>query len=247
MGAPMTHLIVVVDIEGFSQRSDPVQWSLRRAMYEVLKTAVNDVHLAWADFQPQDRGDGVIMIVGGKVSPVTLAGELVRALESGLAEKEAMYNADHEMRFRVALHEGLVSPDDDGWSGDAINTACRLVDAQPLRDTLAEARRAHVALIVSDSFYQSVIRPGHRSIDPSTFVSIALTIKNLIGITAWIHVPGYPAPPTLRTGARARTTTPTRPPDEPELPGTSGIVINGNVKGDAVARDKHVYQQRRRR
>jgi class 3 adenylate cyclase len=174
MGAPTSHFVLVVDIEGFSRRSDPVQRSLRRAMYEVLKTAVDDAHLSWADFQPQDRGDGVIMLVRGDVSPVSLAGELVRALESGLAEKAATYKEGHQIRLRVAIHQGLASPDDEGWSGDAVNTACRLVDAQPLRDTLAAAGQAHLALIVSDGYFQSVIRPGHRSIDPSTFVPIQL-------------------------------------------------------------------------
>ena len=64
MGTPTSRFVVVVDIEDFSERSDPVQRSLRRAMYEVLKTAVDDAHLVWADFHPQDRGDGVIMLVG---------------------------------------------------------------------------------------------------------------------------------------------------------------------------------------
>src|SRR5947209_13160143 len=151
MAAPTTHFVVVIDIEGFSQRPDPAQGSLRRAMYQVLTTAMDDAHLAWEHFQLQDRGDGVIMIVDAHISPVVLAGEFVRALDSGLAEKAAMYSADHQMRFRIALHQGLANPDDEGWSGDAINTACRLVDAPPLRDTLAAARRAQVALIVSDS------------------------------------------------------------------------------------------------
>jgi hypothetical protein len=244
MRAPTSRFVVVVDIENFSQRSDPVQRSLRREMYEVLKTAVDDAHLAWADFHPQDRGDGVIMLVEGHVSPVSLGGELIRALESGLAEKAAMYNPDHQMRLRVALHQGLASPDDEGWSGDAINTACRLVDAQPLRDALAQARRAHVALIASDSFFQSVIRPGHRSVDPSTFTTVTLTAKNLIDFTAWIQVPGYPMPPALPRPKRTRTTPPSGPSDEPEPPATSSLVINGDVQGDPVARDKHVYYQR---
>jgi hypothetical protein len=247
---------VVVDIEGFSQRSDPVQRSLRRAMYEVLTTAVDDAHLTWVDFHPQDRGDGVIMIVGGHVSPVALAGEFVRALEWGLAEKAGIHSADHQMRFRVALHQGLANPDDEGWSGDAINTACRLVDAQPLRDTLAEARRAQVALIVSNSFYQSVIRPGHRSMDPSTFAPVTVTSKNLVDFSAWVQVPGYAAPPKLPRTRRNRTAPTAMPtsmptsmppspvPDESELPGTSSLVINGNVQGDAVARDKHVHNGR---
>lgn len=241
MAAPTTHFIVVVDIEGYSQRSDPVQASLRRAMYQVLMTAVDDAHLAWKDFQPQDRGDGVIMIVGPHVSPVALVGEFVRALDTGLAEKAAMYSADHQMRFRVALHEGLVYPDDEGWSGDAINTACRLVDAQPLRDTLAAALRAQVALIVSDGFYQSVIRPGHRSIDRATFAPVTLTNKNLVDFRAWIQIPGYSAPPTLPPVRRTGTASGSTPPDDPARPATSSQVIHGDVKGDAVAGNKTVY------
>lgn len=217
MAAPTTHFVVVIDIEGFSERPDPVQASLRRAMYQVLTTAVDDAHLVWKDFQPQDRGDGVIMIVGAHVSPVALAGEFVRALDAGLAEKATMYSADHQMRFRIALHQGLTNPDDEGWSGDAINTACRLVDAQLLRDTLIAARRAQVALIVSDSFYQSVIRPDHRSINRSTFAPVTLTSKNLVDFVAWIQVPGYPAPPKLprtrHTGPVSRST----PLDDPGL------------------------------
>lgn len=217
MAAPTTHFIVVIDIEGFSQRSDPVQRSLRHAMYQVLTTAVEDAHLAWEDFQPQDRGDGVLMIVGTHVSPVTLAGEFVRALDVGLAEKAAMYSADHQMRFRVALHQGLAIPDDEGWSGDAINTAFRLVDAQPLRDTLSAAGRAQLALIVSDSFYQSVIHPGHRSIDRSTFVQVKLTNKNLVDFVAWIRVPGYPSPPKLPSAGRTGTASRSTRTDDPGL------------------------------
>jgi class 3 adenylate cyclase len=244
MRPPTNHFVVVVDIEDFSQRSDPVQRSLRRAMYEVLRTAVDDAHLAWADFHPQDRGDGVIMLVESHVSPVSLAGELVRALELGLLEKSVMYSADHKMRLRVALHQGLASPDDEGWSGDAINTACRLVNAQLLRETLVEARRAQVALIVSDSFYQSVIRPGHRSIDPATFSRVTVTIKNLVDFPAWVQVPGYATPPNLPRTKHARTAPPTRPSEEPGPSGNSGVFINGNVGGDVVNRDKHVYYQR---
>ncbi|MGH3906100.1 MAG: hypothetical protein ACRDTE_18245 [Pseudonocardiaceae bacterium] len=241
MAAPTTHFVVVVDIEGFSQRSDSVQASLRRAMYQVLTTAVDDAHLVWEDFQPQDRGDGVIMIVGAHVSPVALAGEFVHALDAGLAEKAAMYSADHQMRFRIALHQGLANPDDEGWSGDAINTACRLVDAQPLRDTLAAARRAQVTLIVSDSFYQSVIRPGHRSIDCSTFAPVTLTNKNLVDFRAWIQVPGYPTPPKLPRATRTASASGAPPPHGPGLPAGSSQVINGVVIGDAVAGDKNVY------
>ena len=53
---------LVLDIEGFSIRPDPVQKTLRRAMYEVARSAVADARLSWDGFLRADRGDGIIML-----------------------------------------------------------------------------------------------------------------------------------------------------------------------------------------
>lgn len=188
---------LVLDIEGFSIRPDPVQKTLRRAMYEVARAAVADARLSWDGFLRADRGDGIIMLFPSGVSPVTLAGDLIRTLNARLADMAAILDARHRMRFRVAMHHGLATKDAEGWSGNAVNTACRLVDAQPLRDTLKAAAEAHLALIVSDVFHQAVIRPGHRSTDGATFAPVRVDVKELIAYRAWIRVPGYPAPPRL--------------------------------------------------
>ena len=192
--------ILVLDIEGFGIRPDPVQKSLRRAMYEVARAAVADAYLSWDGFLRQDRGDGIIMLFPSGVSPVTLAGDLIRTLDARLAELATVLDALHRMRFRVALHHGLATKDAEGWSGNAVNTACRLVDAQPLRDTLKAAGEAQLALIVSDTFHRSVIRPGHRSTDGATFAPVTVDVKELVAYRAWIRVPGYPAPPHLPGG-----------------------------------------------
>ncbi|MEE1789217.1 hypothetical protein PUR28_00115, partial [Streptomyces sp. BE308] len=48
----------------------------------------------------------------------------------GQTEYARVFSEEHALRCRLALHQGLVTEDPQGWSGDAVNTACRLVDRQ---------------------------------------------------------------------------------------------------------------------
>jgi class 3 adenylate cyclase len=198
MTVPATiYWILIVDIENFSRRSYPVQGALRVGMYEVVKGAIADAGLDVKDFNFQDRGDGILMLVSPTVPPATLVGEMIVALDARLAEKANLFNDAHGLRLRVALHLGLANPDQWGWVGEAVNTAFRLVDAEPLREVLRRATDANMALIVSDETYHAVIKHGFRSIDAGAFGRLSLNAKNLTGLTAWIQVPGHAAPPGL--------------------------------------------------
>jgi hypothetical protein len=247
-----------IDIENFSGRPDPVQKSLRRSLYEVVRTAATDANLSWESLRSQDRGDGLLLPVASDVSPVVLAGDFIRALDAGLAEKASMSNDLYAMRLRVALHLGVATEDDEGWYGRALNTTCHLANAHALRTTLGEAGRAHLALIVSDAFYQAVIGPGHRSLDPSTFAPLTLDLKKDRDAPAWIQVPGYAAPPGLpiadwrpgspRGGAPPGSDdslgSPTAPsPADVGTPMKAGgsVTVHGVVIGDQVAGDKTVH------
>ncbi|MGP4002736.1 hypothetical protein [Streptomyces sp. 8N706] len=196
--------IMVLDIESFSTRTDPIQKSLRAAMYEVLREALAQADLPERDIVVADRGDGVLMLVPPTVSPVRLAGALIRAFDDGLGQKAAIFSAAHAMRFRIALHQGLAAPDGQGWSGDAVNAACRLVDAQPLREVLKAAESAHLAFIVSDEVYRGVIRHGHRTIDPAAYLPLTFEAKGGVDFRSWVYVPGYSAPPGLPAAAGDR-------------------------------------------
>ncbi|MFG1901463.1 hypothetical protein ACQP0I_25305 [Micromonospora carbonacea] len=257
MPVPTPHAIVVVDIEGFGRRTNPMQASLRTAMYGVVQRAFADAHLRWEEVFAQDRGDGILMLVPAPVSTVVLAGDLVRALDAGLREKARIFTETHAMRFRVALHQGLCERDGNGWVGEAINTASRLVDAQPLRDALAAASRAVLAFVVSDEIHRGVIRHDYRFIDSSTFAPVVLDMKELRRERVWIQVPGYPYPPGLpddapeetrpeHGGRRAASAAAeeTRPaPLSPAAGQSGGFVINNSdvrVAGDQVGRDKYV-------
>jgi len=254
--------IMVVDIENFSGRSNPVQTSLRAAMYEVIDAAAQDAHLAWDRVVMEDRGDGLLLVIPPDLSQVSLAGDYVDALRDVLAEKARMYSAEHTLRMRVALHQGMATRDARGWSGDAVNFTFRLCDADPLRTALRETSDAMLAFIVSDEFYQAVIRHGYRSIDTGSFAAIRFDAKNLPDTPAWVRVPGFPAPvltaePTKPTGP-TNSAGPTKPPG-PRSPGGAppaaidpvasapqpgrgaGIMISGNVYGNVSEGDQTNY------
>lgn len=246
------HWIMVLDLEAFSTRSDPLQQSLRAAMYDLVGTAFKEAGIDQRDVAMEDRGDGVLMLVPPTVSPVRLAGPMVRALDDGLREKAHGHSAAHSLRMRVALHQGLAVRDPHGWSGDAVNTACRLVDAQPLRNVLTAATLARLAFVVSGQVYDSVVRHGHRGLDPAAYLPMRFATKHGETISSWVTVPGYSAPPGLPP---ANDTSPRRPaatagtataPAEPQPAASQGRVTTihvGTAHGDVVGGDKHVHPQ----
>jgi hypothetical protein len=235
-------------------------------MYEVFADAREETGLLPdEDIVVEDRGDGFVVLFPATVSTVLLAGPFVRALNDGLAHKAPLFSAAHAMRFRVALHHGMAKRDARGWSGDAINTTCRLVDAPALRAALTAATKAHLVFIVSDEIYQGVIRHGYRSIDAAAYLPVDFEAKHGTLLRGWITAPGYPSPPglpspageeTARLGRAARTAGPTatnkathdpdtRSDDRPSQrrnPDRPAVTFKARtVNGDMVAGDKHVY------
>ncbi len=238
MAVPTFQAIVVIDIESFGSRANPFQVSLRRAMREVITESCTAAGVDWSTVEDLDRGDGLILLVPPSTSTVTLAGAFVRRLDATLGQKAAMFSEAHRMRLRVALHQGNCERDETGWVGEAINTACRLVDAQPLRDALAAAPEARMALIVSHEIYQGVVRHDYPLIDAASFGPAVLDVKELTGEKVWISVPGRPYPPGLPTAPARRA----EPPRQPV--GTHGGIVNNGgttVRGDQVGGDKTVY------
>ncbi|HEY7273998.1 MAG TPA: hypothetical protein VH502_14795 [Actinoplanes sp.] len=235
MAVPTFHTIAVVDIERFGPRTNPGQASLRRAMYETLQEACAESGIDWAPIVALDRGAGVILLVPPATPVVHIAGAFVRALDAVLAEQAAMFSEAHRMRFRLALHQGLCRQDENGWVvGEAIDTACRLVDTAPLREALTNAPDARMALIVSDDIHRSVIRHAHRLIDPASFAPVVINARELGNETGWISVPGRAYPPAMPAGT---------PQPRPAPPAQrAGIINNGpaTVQGDQIAGNKIV-------
>jgi hypothetical protein len=245
MPGPSFHAILVVDIEGFGRRTNPVQKALRATMYEVVRTAFDEAGLHYDEVVREDRGDGIILLVPGTPT-LALAGRFVRALDECLREKAALFAESHRMRMRVALHQGLCEPDDEGWIGEPINTAARLVDADPLKKTLATATSAVMALIVSDEIYRSVIRHDYRLIDAASFTKVLIDAKELQAEPAWIQVPGYANAPGVTDARDTPAAQATAGPPQETPPAAAqygGNAIHANTVsfgGDMVGGHKYV-------
>ena len=187
------HFFVVVDIEKFGSRDDPVQEHLRAALYGVLERAARACGLPWPELAREDRGDGVLLVVPPTVSRITLTEGLIRRLQVELTGYARVASPAAVMRLRVALHAGEARRDGHGWVGTSVNTAFRLVDAPPLKAALAAATGARLALIVSDDWYEAVVRHDHDGIDHRAYWRVPVAAKEL-RTWAWVHVPGTGSP-----------------------------------------------------
>jgi tetratricopeptide (TPR) repeat protein len=170
---------------GDPARTNAHQLAVRDALYQALGQSFSSARISWADCVTEDRGDGVLVLV----PPVVPKSWLVTRLPAYLVEALVRHNAAHpepeRIRLRVALHAGEVHQDPHGFAGASINRAFRLIEAPASRAALRDSSGV-VALVVSDWFYDEVVRhdPAAR---PSCFRQVHVVMKET-EMTAWVRV-----------------------------------------------------------
>src|SRR5204863_528922 len=96
--------------------------------------------------------------------------DLVAQLPDRLLGELRRYNAVHadeaNVQLRVALHAGEVYQGSHGTISDATSHAFRLLNADEVKDAL-NAAGAALALVVSTTFYQDVVRADPAADAPS--------------------------------------------------------------------------------
>ncbi|MET8452836.1 hypothetical protein [Streptomyces sp. NPDC005209] len=231
---PHSHWIVLLDIEDFSLRAETTQATLHDDLYHVVEFALRRARLDPERCAVQDRGDGVLLLAPPDTKPTLLLRELVRGLEDALAHHRDTYNHDHRMRLRVGLHEGLVNRNGERWTSNAINDLARLVDAGPVKQSLARAGRAHLVVVVSDDVHRKVVRGRYPGIDPAAYLPADFVTKHGEPRRGWVTVPGYPAPPGLPADSGEPPRDRTRPGAAPGTGGTAGGAGGGTEPGSPV-------------
>lgn len=234
-------VLLAVDVAAFTDpvRTDQVQLAIRRALYEVVTGAFDDCPLGWEDCLHEDRGDGMLVVIPARMPTITVVDPLLGRLAERLCRHNRSVPAPYALRLRVAAHIGEVHHDAHGLVGTAVNHLVRLLDAPPLKRALEDSGD-EVALIVSDYFYDSVVRHAGGRVDPTAFWPVTVEVKQTRA-RGWVHLPHSPAgTPALREAALARPAS--RMPPAPSGPG-GGIAFLGNVivHGDVVAGDKIVH------
>jgi hypothetical protein len=143
---------------------------------------------------PADRGDGFLALVhpSDDVPKTLLLNPLIPTLAALLADRNASLpdaeRHSRELRLRVVIHAGEVYYDRNGYFGEELDAAFRLLDAPQLKDRLRQVD-APLALVVSEDIYWSVVRhefegtPGH-TFEQMVRVNVAGRRRR-----GWVHTP----------------------------------------------------------
>jgi tetratricopeptide (TPR) repeat protein len=168
-------------------------------MYRLVSDAFAAAGIDWDACTTDDCGDGALVVVPGDVSKVLLFDPLLPALLALLVDHNRNVSFAERIRMRVAVHAGEISYDEHGMTGYDLVVACRILDAAQLRYTLARAD-VPLAVGVSELLYDTIVRHGHRNIEPATFHPVVTRVKKT-RLRAWVHLPGTHAVPSFDDGA----------------------------------------------
>ncbi len=158
-GPPRRRVIVGLDIEQSTSRPDPVKAEFRVMLYELFEAALRSADIG-PDRRDQfmDRGDGLLVLVD-PAAEAQLLSRVVPVLAQLLAGYDAGLPPRRQLRVRVVVHAGEVRDDDNGCFGEALDIACRLLDAPEAKAAL-KAAPGPLLLIVSGDTYRSAAGLG---------------------------------------------------------------------------------------
>jgi hypothetical protein len=201
LAGPVHRLIVAVDIEGSTRRTNPVKGELRHDLYELLERALQAAGITARHLEPHtDRGDGVLILIRphDDVPKTLVLGRLMPILTALLTEHNgSVTRPELRLRLRAVVHAGEVHGDDRGFYGDDLDAACRLLDSPKLKQALQEAVASPLVLAVSEEIFTGIVQHGYLDAGPyQPLGRVRVGNRNRRG---WVHVPApiYPDPPDV--------------------------------------------------
>jgi hypothetical protein len=182
--------IVAVDIEGSTNRTNAVKGRLRGAMYDLLEEALRTARIGEHICDPLvDRGDSALALIhaSDEAPKIRLLDVVVPTLVELLIEHNR-HNVELGFRLRMVVHAGEVHYDGRGWYGEAVDVACRLLDAPEVKRALVQAS-SPLVVVVSEMIYQSIVAQGYDGVDTAAFKPIARVRVGEQRHRAWVCVP----------------------------------------------------------
>jgi hypothetical protein len=191
---PVHRSILAVDIEGSTQRTNPIKQELREQVYELVVEALCVTGVQSRHHEPfTDRGDGLLVLLrpADEFPKPLLFSRLIPSLTSLLVTHNSGISRDNQtriLRLRVVVHAGEVHHDEKGFFGEDLDLAFRLLDAPRFKACLRNGT-APLALVASDYLYQSIIRHGYDGIDGEEFLPIVTVTIGSRRTRGWVHLP----------------------------------------------------------
>ncbi len=226
-------LVISVDARRSGEYDDIDKPRMRERIYRVVETAFEHAKVTRDAVHMEDRGDGVLLAVAGRIAVSRLLGLWMVELHENLRDENRALKVP--LGLRIGMHVGPVRHDERGISGRAVDLACRLADSAVARQLL-DAEGADLVLVTSNSLYEDVVRGGGKFIEPARYNSARLTLKEG-EVTAWFHLPGRAAPQL------PVATTVSAPPPPVPRPETSDTGTSFTAGRDLSVHHDNTYQQ----
>jgi hypothetical protein len=194
---PLHRSILAVDMERSTSplRTNPIKGELRGHLYRMLEQAMAHAGIGTRQCDPfEDRGDGVLVLIhpNDDIPKTYLLSRLIPELSRLLVEYNLGLPPDERprrgLRLRAVVHAGEIHRDRHGYFGEAIDVACRLLDARPVKKAL-ESVTAPLVLVVSKEMYETVVKHEYDGISKETYqpdVRLHVSGRRRQG---WLHIP----------------------------------------------------------
>ena len=190
-GEQLNCSVLLTDIAGFGnpKRNDGDREVVRKALYDILQSALAVSGVPWTACYHEDRGDGVLIVLPPTFATMRMIDPLIPELADRLRQHNRRASDVVQIRLRAALHVGPVGKDDEGLNGRAIILASRIVETPAVKHRLA-ANHADLVFAVSDFVYENVVKDCTGRVDYTTFEHVECQVKES-HISAWVHVAGH--------------------------------------------------------
>ncbi|WP_216898805.1 hypothetical protein [Nocardia alni] len=190
MPEPTHRSFLIVDVENSESLTNVQADAMRATLYRIIDAALPNPA---APVAQEDRGDGAMLILG--IPVLDVLDQVVGAMLTGVREHNSTAGPMNWLRVRIAVHEGYVGKDDQGWSSDALTTTFRMNSAEAVKNALERAPRADAVVVVSDVVFSGLVRHSYRdTVTPDEYGSSTMHSRSG-DQRIWIRVPGYPTPP----------------------------------------------------
>lgn len=189
-------LLVAVDATGYGGGTDKEHFDMQSGLTAVLDAAATRAKLRRDLWIKQQSGDGELAILPRDEPEPVIVDQYVRYLDEALTAHN-VNPAAKRIRLRMAIHFGTAMLADNGYAGQGVVAVSRLVESPPIKDALAAAPQACLAVILSRQIFDDVVRQGHISVPATDFAKVSVQVKEFQD-EAWVKVVGVPhhaAPP----------------------------------------------------
>jgi hypothetical protein len=183
-------LCLVTDIAGYSGHTVPERADAEHRLMRVQNFALAHARAYRVQSLPREnRGDGQLLLLPPLLDPTTAIPALVAGLRHALHLANSDLGLFGRLRIRVSLAVGAIQQRAPlGPQGNALITACRLNDAEQLKQALTQRTDADLAFIVPDDLYRDVIRHDFGSLRSAEFTKLKIAAKGYTG-PAWMYLP----------------------------------------------------------